>query len=219
MKTHTRDKAERAKRRSEIRLKLMLFLGKVCDFLLIGLISLICSLPLITLGAAAAAFYTEGVDMIRGEEGSVYRDYFRAFKEQFRHVTPIWIVLLVFQILLIANVFFYFWYASAGAVWAQFGLGICGAVALLLSFAGSFLFPILAKNEDLRGRDAIRFSFLLALKQLKWWALKFLVQAVLIIAAWFFPFLILFLPGALLFWNSFCYDRAFKSQFPENNIK
>ena len=210
------DRRKREKRMSEKRIRLMAFLMKVTDFLLIGLLSLVCSLPVVTLGAAAAAFYTVGIDLIRGEEGSIYKDYFRTFKAQFKHVTPTWLLLLFFMLLLTANAVFYFIMASGGAVWAQFGLGVCAIAALLLSFTGAFLFPILAKNDDLKGRDAIKVSAYLAGKQFGWWALKTVVQTALFVAVWFVPFLIVLVPGALLFWNSFCYDRAFKKQFPKN---
>lgn len=206
---------KKKKRMSEKRVKLMALLMKITDFLLIGLISLVCSLPLVTFGAAAAAAYTIGVSMIRGEEGSIYKAYFRVFKEQFRHVTPTWLVLLLLIVLLIANTVFYFYLSSAGAVWAQFGLGVCAIAALALSFVGAFLFPILAKNDDMLGRDAIKISAFLAGKQIGWWALKTIVQGALLALTWFFPYLWIIVPGALVSWNSFCYDRAFKRQFPK----
>ena len=210
------DRRKREKRMSEKRIRILAFLSKVTDFLLIGLISLVCSLPVVTLGAAAAAFYTIGIDLIRGQEGSIYKDYFRTFKAQFRHVTPTWLLLLFLMLLLAANSVFYFYMASGGALWSQFGLGVCAIAALLLSFAGAFLFPILAKNDDLRGRDAIKVSIYLAGRQFGWWALKTVVQTALFVAVWFVPFLAVLVPGALLFWNCFCYDRAFRKQFPEN---
>lgn len=199
---------------SEKRIKLMALLMKIADFLLVGLLSFVCSLPIITLGAAAAAFYTVGVSMIRDEEGSVYKDYFAAFKAQFRHVTPAWLLLLLIQLILAANIVFYLWLSAGGVAWAQFGLGICAFAGLVLSFAGAFLFPILAKNDDLPGRDAIKVSIFLAGKQFGWWFLKTVVQTALFVLTWFVPFLIILVPGALLFWNSYCYNRAFRSQFP-----
>ena len=204
------------KQPSEKRIKLMAFLMKVTDYLLIGLISLVCSLPIITIGAAAGAFYTVGVAMVRGEEGSVYKDYFAAFKAGFRRMTPTWLVLLLIQLVIAANAVFYFWLSSGGAVWAQFGLGVCAIAALFLSFACAFLFPIFVKNDDMRGIDAVKVSMFLAGKQFGWWAAKTAVQTALFAAAWFFPFLIILVPGALLFWNSFCYNRAFKKQFSDH---
>lgn len=204
------------KQPSEKRVKLMALLMKIADYLLVGLISLVCSLPVVTIGAAAAAFYTVGVAMVRGEEGSVYKDYFATFKAEFRRMTPIWLVLLLVQLLIAANAVFYFWLASGGAAWAQFGLGVCAIAALFLSFACAFLFPIYVKNDDIRGIDAVKISMFLAGRQFGWWAAKTVVQTALFAATWFFPFLIILAPGALLFWNSFCYDRAFRKQFSDN---
>ena len=201
------------KQLSEKRIKLMALLMKITDFLLVGLISLVCSLPIFTIGAAAGAFYTVGIAMVRGEEGSVYKDYFAAFKTGFRRMTPTWLVLLLIQLVIAANAVFYFWLASGGAAWAQFGLGVCAIAALFLSFGCAFLFPIFVKNDDMRGIDAVKVSMFLAGRQFGWWAAKTVVQTALFIAVWFFPFLIILVPGALLFWNSFCYNRAFKKQF------
>ena len=204
------------KQLSEKRIKLMALLMKITDFLLVGLISLVCSLPIFTIGAAAGAFYTVGVAMVRGEEGSVYKDYFAAFKTGFRRMTPTWLVLLLIQLVIAANAVFYFWLASGGAALAQFGLGICAIAALFLSFGCAFLFPIFVKNDDMRGIDAVKVSMFLAGRQFGWWAAKTVVQTALFIAVWFFPFLIILVPGALLFWNSFCYNRAFKKQFSDH---
>lgn len=204
------------KQLSEKRIKLMALLMKITDFLLVGLISLVCSLPIFTIGAAAGAFYTVGVAMVRGEEGSVYKDYFAAFKTGFRRMTPTWLVLLLIQLVIAANAVFYFWLASGGAAWAQFGLGVCAIAALFLSFGCAFLFPIFVKNDDMRGIDAVKVSMFLAGRQFGWWAAKTVVQTALFIAVWFFPFLIILVPGALLFWNSFCYNRAFKKQFSDH---
>ena len=190
------------KRLSEKRIRLLALLSKITDFLLLGLIALVCSLPVITLGAAAAAFYTVGLSLIRKEERSLYKTFFSVFRSEFRHVTPTWLVLLLCELLLAANAVFYFIMASNGAIWAQFGLGVCAAGALGLSFAAGFVFPILAKNDDLLGRDAIKVSF-------------YLVQAAVFAAVWFVPFLVILAPGVLLFSNSFCYDRAFRAQFPK----
>ena len=203
------------KRLSEKRIRLLALLSKITDFLLLGLIALVCSLPVITLGAAAAAFYTVGLSLIRKEERSLYKTFFSVFRSEFRHVTPTWLVLLLCELLLAANAVFYFIMASNGAIWAQFGLGMCAAGALGLSFAAGFVFPILAKNDDLLGRDAIKVSFYLAGRQWKWWTLKTVVQAAVFAAVWFVPFLVILAPGVLLFSNSFCYDRAFQTQFPK----
>ena len=203
------------KRLSEKRIRLLALLSKITDFLLLGLIALVCSLPVITLGAAAAAFYTVGLSLIRKEERSLYKTFFAVFRSEFRHVTPTWLVLLLCELLLAASAVFYFFTASNGAIWAQFGLGVCAAGARGLSCAAGFVPRLLAKNDVLWGRDAIKVSFYLAGRQWKWWTLKTVVQAAVFAAVWFVPFLVILAPGVLLFSNSFCYDRAFRAQIPK----
>ena len=46
-------------------------LGRIGDLALINILFLICSIPIITLGASAAALYTVGFQMVRGEEKQI----------------------------------------------------------------------------------------------------------------------------------------------------
>jgi len=54
-------------------------IGRVGDLVLINILFLICSIPIVTLGASAAALNTVAFQMVRGEEGAVARTFFSAF--------------------------------------------------------------------------------------------------------------------------------------------
>jgi hypothetical protein len=41
------------------------------------------------------------------------------------------------------------------------------------------------------------------------------VQLAALAAVWFVPFLIVFIPGLLLFWDTFCFSRAYGKRFPK----
>ena len=73
----------------------MQFIGKVADFILLNLLTLVCSLPIITFGAAYTAKYYVSMKIIRGEEGTLFKAYFKSFKENFKQATLIWIIQLV----------------------------------------------------------------------------------------------------------------------------
>ena len=65
------------------------------------------SLPLITIGASATAMHYVLLRIYRDElEYSITRNYFRAFRENFRQATAIWIVYIVFGAVLFADLFF-----------------------------------------------------------------------------------------------------------------
>lgn len=201
-------------RKDRRRGRLSAVLNKAADVLLLGLISFVCSLPVLTLGAAATAFYGVGMDLIRDREGSPYRDYFRIFSKRFSKSTRVWLVFLALSLLLAGNSVFYLHMAEKGAVWAQFGLGVCFAAAVLLSLAGSFLFPLLAVREDLSFWETVKIAFYLSVADLGPWAAKAGIGAAVAAACWFVPFLLLFAPGALLWSNCYFANRVLKKHFP-----
>ena len=60
----------------------------------------ICSLPIFTIGAATTALYYASLKIIRNEEGNVTKTFFKAFKENFRQSTVIWLILLAIGLFL-----------------------------------------------------------------------------------------------------------------------
>ncbi len=78
----------------------MEFLSKVTDFIILNLLCLICSIPIITIGAAFTAKFYVSMKIVRGEEPSAVKSYFKSFKENFLQITGVWLIaLLAFGIL------------------------------------------------------------------------------------------------------------------------
>lgn len=198
------------KKKEAIRLRFTEILHRITDYLLLGLISLVCSLPVVTTGAAAYAFYAVGLSLLKGDEKDLYRGYFHAFRSCFKKVTVCWLILLGGAILLTGNTVFYYFMAGNGAAWAQVGLGVCFVLGILVSLTGSFLFPLLSIKKSIRIFDAFKTAFYLSVKHVGWWAAKTAGQLVLAVFVWLVPFLVVFTPGILLYWNSFCADRIFR---------
>ena len=71
------------------------WLGFLLDAFLISVAWAICSLPVITLGAATAALNKVAFNWMRDRSGCTLMDFFRAFKENFRSGTGVWLILLL----------------------------------------------------------------------------------------------------------------------------
>lgn len=83
------------------------FTNKFSDLITLNLWFVLTSLPLITIGASATAMHYVLLRIYRDElEYSITRNYFRAFRENFRQATVIWIVYVVFAAVLFADLFF-----------------------------------------------------------------------------------------------------------------
>ena len=72
--------------------------GKIADVLALSLLWVICSLPVVTMGAATAALYDASVKCVRrGESGTLAR-FFRTFRRELATaslVTVLWGALLL----------------------------------------------------------------------------------------------------------------------------
>ena len=86
---------------------IMTLLDKVADGLLLGLLWLITSLPIVTIGASTTAAYAVALKLAGGEEGYVIRNFFSSFKKNFRQGTILGLVVILMAFVLISNIDFY----------------------------------------------------------------------------------------------------------------
>ena len=68
---------------------------RVWSLIVLNVLWLVCSLPVVTLGASCAALYQVLGKVIEGEDGHVARRFFRAWGENWKKATPVWLILLV----------------------------------------------------------------------------------------------------------------------------
>lgn len=78
------------------------FLYLVADVMILHLLWLICSIPIITIGASSTALYYACMKRTRTDEGYITTNFFKSFKQNFRQSTIIWcIIVCVFSLLFI----------------------------------------------------------------------------------------------------------------------
>ena len=80
--------------------EVMEFLSKVTDFIISNLLTLLFSIPIITIGAAHTAKFYTAMKIARGEEPSAVKSYFKSFKENFLQVTGAWMIILAVGLIL-----------------------------------------------------------------------------------------------------------------------
>lgn len=124
---------------------LMRFLTKIADLMVLNILFCVTSIPLITIGASWTALCSVTLKMVRDEEGSVSRSYFRSFRQNFRQATLLWLGVLVVLALLVLDIRVLNGMAGGTAP----GLLRVGVeiLALLGIMVLQYLFPSLAKFE------------------------------------------------------------------------
>jgi len=74
--------------------KLIAAFTAAIDVITAGLLWLLCSLPIVTLGAASTALYYAVVKCIRHERGALVGSFFAAFRREFKISTLLWLLFL-----------------------------------------------------------------------------------------------------------------------------
>ena len=74
---------------------IMRVLSKICDIVCLNVLWLVCSLPIITIGASTTALYTVMLKLVKNEEGYIFKGFLHAFKLNFKQSTIIWLILLL----------------------------------------------------------------------------------------------------------------------------
>ena len=121
------------------------FIYSVTDYVKLGLVFLLFSIPGITAGAAAAAVMTVGMRIERNEAPAIFRPFWQAFRANFRQGTLLTLLFMAVFGFLAAD-----WYV----LWQMEGTAlirvICGVIFILALLSGClalWVFPTLARFE------------------------------------------------------------------------
>ena len=123
----------------------MKLLSGMADLMWINVLAIITSIPIFTIGASITAMETVFMRMIHKEDVSVTREYFQAFKDNFKQATIIWLILMPI-IFVIAFDQIYFLTDNS-----EFGIFLKAAsIVLGVVFLGVFLyvFPLQARYKN-----------------------------------------------------------------------
>lgn len=80
-------------------------ISRIADFVILNLLWLICSLPVITIGASTTALYSVMLKLVKNEEGYIAKGFLKAFKENFKQSTLMWLLLILLWFILIIDFF------------------------------------------------------------------------------------------------------------------
>lgn len=126
----------------------MMLLGKAVDAVILSLLWLVCSLPIVTMGAATAAMYYAVSKFLRDEYGGVSSMFFGAFASNFKQATKMWLGFLLALAIIGCDLYFYKNFFDPGSTGREIAL-VVGMVALAVWLAMfSFTFSLQAGFEN-----------------------------------------------------------------------
>lgn len=137
---------------------LMQKVALVGNLVILNILWVVCSLPIVTAGAATAAMYYTVFQFQTAEETEVIRPFFRGFRSNFKQATLLWIPTLVVGAILVLAVLYYIVMYPANTVLQAVVILSC-AIFLMMQ---TQLLPMVARF-DVKTGDALKNSLLLSL--------------------------------------------------------
>ncbi len=193
-------------------------LNMIADIMILHFLWVIFSLPLVTIGASTTALYYAMMKRIRVDQGTIPGNFWKAFKENFKQSTIMWLIVAAFGVVVWLDLNFCMtWNTLATKVM------LVGCALVLIPCWMTFLYlfplqakftapvPVVFKNALLISVRHLPMTLLLTVL----WALVWLLLAI------FPPFsgLMIICGAGLLAWvTSHIYIQVFRAYLP-NEVK
>ena len=165
------------------------FMSRISDLMILNFLWIICSLPIITIGASTTALYDVTLKLVNEEEGYLFKGFFKSFKENLKKATIIWIIILFVFFIIGVNLTFWIKYKSIAG---NIPMSIILFILFLFLPTEIYIFPILS-NFKKTIKETIKYAFILSIKYLPYSLIIILISLIFIGVTAIFPFTILFM--------------------------
>ena len=158
--------------------KFMQVMNKFADLMFLNLITVICCIPIITIGPAITAMHYVLLKMYRNEGGYMVKNYFKSFKENFVQSTVLGIIYVLIAVIVFIDIVYIRQTPDVNLV-----IEIVVIVAAVLSaFSFVWVFPLQCRYVN-KIRTTVKNSFMVG-------ALNF-TKSIMMILVSFLPILVL----------------------------
>ncbi len=185
-------------------------MNRLWEFILISLLWIVCSIPLITAGAATTAAYYAMAKVVRHHTGKIFPEFFKSFRANFKQsfgFTVLYAMLLVFLVLDCA---YFFGNEAQGSLMLLY---LFYFMILMVIAHGAYLFPFLSRFQ-MTGFQLFRMAAIAMFRHLISTILLLLLLAALLLGIYLMPWGLLVFPGAVIYVQSFLMERILRKYTP-----
>ncbi len=158
------------------------FMSRLTDVFKLNFLWLLCSLPIVTIGASTIAAFSVTLKMVDDNEGYIAKDFFKAFKANLKQgivmsfvsILCAWVIYLDFQI----------YRAVETNGWLYLAIGV--VTTYIFAFSMLYVYPLLARYENTIF-NTLKNSFRISM--------KYFFRSI-------FIFLVVALEIAIIFWTN-----------------
>ncbi len=150
------------------------FMSRIFDLFTLNLIFIIMCIPIITIGSNFTAMYYVTLKMINNEEPYIIRSYLKAFKENFKQSTIIWLILIAAGLIITGDVYYINNFIEGIGSYFKYLFYFFGVVYF---FVLLYVFPIQSKFNN-KIKNTLTNSLLMSIRHFPY---TILMMAILII--------------------------------------
>lgn len=191
-------------------------LNRIMDSLGLSILWCICSLPIVTMGAATTALYYAVNKVFRLDTSSVWKEYWRAFRAEFKQATAIWLgILLMYYLLGLSGYCSQIMYSDTSIEKAM--LIFLGVSALIVTIMAIYLFPFIARFKN-GTKQTVKNCGIIALMNFGWSAILLLILAVALVLVIVEPLCLLFVPACYMIVSNYILERVFQKYLSPKDL-
>ena len=168
---------------------------KLCYACYLNLLWFVCSLPIVTIGASTTALYYCCLKIVRDQDNHIGAMFFRAFRDNFKQATVLWLILLGAGLFLAGDGYILYHLrqnteGTLAVLWTLI-LAVVIAAAVVYVIVLEYVFPLLASVSN-TNRAMLKNSFLIGTHYLFATILVFAVHFAMffVVVAWFTPLIV-----------------------------
>lgn len=194
---------------------IMRFLTKVADLMWLNILAIICCIPIVTIGPTMTAVHYVALKMYRNEEGYITRDFFKSFKTNFKQALIIWLMMLLFFIVMLGDVYIIFF---STLEFPKMLNAVLMAIGVLVLVVTTYIFPVLSRyNNSIKNtiKNGCIMSILAFPKSILMIIVGCVPIAILLLSIQWVPVVFLLGISGPAYFSAMLYSGTFKKFEPE----
>ncbi len=116
----------------------------IANLLVLNVLAVICSIPIVTIGASYTAMHKQLYRMKTDEDGYIVKDFFKEFGKNFKQATIIWLGILLVGGILGVDIYIFM---EKGLEFAAYYKLAIYALFFTLCLCAVYVFPIISRYE------------------------------------------------------------------------
>lgn len=180
------------------------FMNCLGDILFTGILWMVFSIPILTMGASACAAYQCMIKVVRGKKSGVFRVFIDNFKQNLKITLPLKILGVIFVLLMGFDCIYLYGYGTDFSKTLSFILYLVIAIYIALV---SYLYPLISRFDEKRW-DLFKIAFFLTFRHFLTSVLLVLILGVCLYGFYLLPWTFFIMPGIYWYLVSFPIRRV-----------